>query len=84
MLARIYRDDSDLMSAIEWLERAAEAPAPGEEEGRALMYDLGDLLEAIGETARALAVFLELDADAPGYRDVAERVTRLSRVETEG
>jgi tetratricopeptide (TPR) repeat protein len=84
MLAQLHRDNSDLGRAIEWFERAAEAPAPTPEDGRALLYDLGDVLETVGEAARALAVFLELQTDAPQYRDVRERVTRLSRVETEG
>jgi tetratricopeptide (TPR) repeat protein len=84
MLAQIYRDNSDLPHAIEWLERAAVGPAPGADEGRALLYDLGDLLETVGESARALAVFLELEAATPGYRDVGERVSRLSKGETEG
>ena len=74
----------DMRAAIDWFERAVEVPTPGEEQGRALLYDLGDLLETVGETARALAVFLELSADAPGYRDVSDRAARLARVETEG
>ena len=37
-----------------------------------------------GETARALAVFLELQAEAGEYRDVAARVERLARVQTGG
>ena len=84
MLAQIHRDNSDLPKAIEWFERAAEAPAPTPEDGRSLLYDLADVLETLGETARALAVLLELQTDDPGYRDVGERVTRLSKVETEG
>jgi tetratricopeptide (TPR) repeat protein len=84
MLAQIHRDGSDLSRTIEWLERALEVPAPEPAQGHAVLYDLGDVLETIGETGRALAVFLELDADAPGYRDVVERVTRLAKVETEG
>ena len=84
MLAQLHRENSDLGRAIEWFERAAEAPAPTPEDGRALLYDLGDVLETVGEAARALAVFLELQTDDPRYRDVRERVTRLSRVETEG
>jgi tetratricopeptide (TPR) repeat protein len=84
MAAELYRDEGDLRAAIEWFERAGEVPAPSAERGRALLYDLGDLLETLGETARALAVFLEVNADAPNYRDVKERVARLSRVETEG
>lgn len=83
-LAGIYRDQSDLTRAIEWFERAAEAPAPTADQGHALLYDLGDVLEAIGESARALAVFLELAADAPDFRDVRARVTDLSNAGTEG
>jgi tetratricopeptide (TPR) repeat protein len=83
-LAHIYRGQSDLTRAIEWFERAAEAPAPTPEEGYALLYDLGDALDSTGETARALAVFLELAADAPDFRDVGARVTHLSNAGTEG
>ncbi len=81
-LGRLYRDQQDLPHAIEWLERAAEAPAPGVEDGRALLYDLGLTLETAGETARALAVLMELQSDAGDYRDVAARVNRLSKVQT--
>jgi len=44
-----------------------------------LLYDLGCLLADTGETERALAVFLELQADAPGHRDVSDRVERLTQ-----
>ncbi len=82
-LGRLYRDRNDMPAAIEWMERAAEAPARSAEEGRGLLYDLGVTLEQAGENARALAVFLELLADAGTFRDVEGRVNRLSRVETE-
>jgi tetratricopeptide (TPR) repeat protein len=84
LLGRLYLERNDLPHAIEWLGRAAEAPAPSEEEGRELLYDLGCILETAGETARALAVFLELQVDAGEYRDVAARVDRLARVQTGG
>lgn len=83
-LGRLYKEQGDVARAIEWLERAAEAPAPTVEEGRALLYDLGTMLEAAGEIARALAVFLELQAEAGDYRDVSERADKLSRVQTGG
>ena len=83
-LGRLYQKRNDLPRAAEWLERAAEAPAPTVNEGRALLYDLGAVLEEMGETARALAVFLELQTDAGEYRDVAARVERLARVQTGG
>jgi tetratricopeptide (TPR) repeat protein len=84
MLGRLHRGQKDLPRAIEWFERAAEAPAPAADAGRELLYDLGSMLEETGEVARALAVFLELQADAGDYRDVARRVERLSRVQTGG
>jgi tetratricopeptide (TPR) repeat protein len=84
ILGRLYREQGDSQQAIEWLERAAEAPAPDAEQGRALLYDLGVTLQTTGETARALAVFMELQADAGEYRDVAGRVDHLSRVQTGG
>ena len=79
--ASICKQD-DIPHAIEWLERAAEAPAPGQAEADELLYELGSILEDAGETSRALAVFLELQADAGEYRDVAARVERLARVQT--
>ena len=42
------------------------------------------LLDGAGETSRALAVFLELQADAGDYRDVPARIDRLARVQTGG
>jgi tetratricopeptide (TPR) repeat protein len=84
MLGRLYQKRNDLPHAAEWLERAAEAPAPTAGEGRELLYDLGAILESMGETAHALAVFLELQADAGEYRDVAARIERLARVQTGG
>jgi tetratricopeptide (TPR) repeat protein len=83
-LAGLFKKRTDLAQAVEWLERAAEAPAPSAEAGLALLYDLGSTLEAMGETARALAVFMELQADAGEYRDVAARVERLARAQTGG
>ena len=84
ILGRIYRERGNVAAAIEWLERAAEAPAPSVERGRALLYDLGGALQAAGETTRALAVFLELQADAGDYRDVPARIDHLARTQSGG
>jgi len=79
MLARIARDEQRLGEAVEWLEHAAQAPAPTVEALHGLLYELADILESSREDARALAVLIELLAAAPGYRDVADRVASLSR-----
>jgi tetratricopeptide (TPR) repeat protein len=84
LLGRLYLKQDDLPHAVEWLERAAEAPAANADEAHELLYELGTILESSGETARALAVFIELQADAGEYRDVAARVDHLARVQTGG
>jgi tetratricopeptide (TPR) repeat protein len=82
MLARLSLAGGSVEEAIDWFERAAEAPAPSPDAVRRLLYDLGDALDGAGERARALAVFLELQGESGTYRDVARRVERLRRAET--
>ena len=84
MLGRLYLERNDQSHAIEWLERAAEAPAPTPDAGRALLYDLATTLETVGEHARALAVFVELESESGGYRDVAGQIQRLSKAQARG
>jgi tetratricopeptide (TPR) repeat protein len=76
-LGRAARERGMIREAVEWFERAAEAPAPDAAAGRDLLYDLGRTLAEAGETERALAVFLELQADAPDYPEVGVQVERL-------
>ena len=83
LLGRLLRDRGEVGLSIEWFERAAEAPAPTPEAGRQLLYELGQALEESGELARALAVYLELQADAGEYHDIASRVERLARAQSE-
>ena len=80
----LYLERDDTAKAVDWFERAAEAPAPTPDAGRALLYDLAETLETLGEHARALAVFVELESESGGYRDVAGRIERLSKVQAKG
>jgi tetratricopeptide (TPR) repeat protein len=84
MLGRLYLERKDTAHAIEWLERAAEAPAPTPDAGRALLYDLASTLGSVGEHSRALAVFVELESESGGYRDVNKQIERLSKVQARG
>ena len=84
LLARVLRDRGTIDQAVEWFERAAQAPPPSAEEGHALLYDLADALEKESEGARALAILLELQADAGSYRDVGARIDRLTKMQARG
>ena len=84
LLARIFRDRGRLADAVLWYERAAQAPAPTPDDYHVLLFELAEALEAEGETIRALAVCLELRADAGEYRDLADRVDRLAKVQARG
>jgi tetratricopeptide (TPR) repeat protein len=83
-LARVLRGQGNARAAAEWFERAAQAQPPSAEDGHALLYELAEVLEEDGEVARALAVCLELQADAGAYRDVTARIDRLTRVQAGG
>jgi tetratricopeptide (TPR) repeat protein len=80
-LARLFRKQQMLKEAVEWLDIAAEAPAPSVDEHRAALYEWADALEATGETTRALVVLLDLVAEQGDYKDARARIDRLSRVQ---
>ena len=77
-LGRLYRKLGMLNHAVEWLQQALAAPAPTVEAGRAITYELAETYEILGQRTRALAVFSMLLAIDGDYRDVRQRVTRLS------
>jgi hypothetical protein len=81
LLGRLYRDRDMLPQSLEWLEQASQASAPNPSDANRLLYELADTLEKVGEVARALAVCLELQAEAGDYEDVAARIDRLSKVQ---
>ena len=80
-LGRVLLAAGDTATAIEWLERAAEAPAPSPEDGHAVLYDMAVALQGTGETARALAILMELEVESAGFRDVGSRVRELRSIE---
>ena len=81
MIARIYRDRNDVAKTLEWLERATQAPAPTADDRHQLLFDLVEALEKGGEVARALAVCVELQSEAPDYHGIVERIDRLTKVQ---
>ena len=78
-LGRLFLQKGRFDLGVEWLERACAVPAPVREHGLAVRYDLADALERAGHPDRALACWSDLEFDAGSYRDVADRLARLSR-----
>lgn len=76
-LGRLHLARGEREAAIEWFERAAEAPASEPEEGVAILYELAAALQDSGERDRALAILMEIDVDVTDYRDVPQRIEQL-------
>jgi tetratricopeptide (TPR) repeat protein len=80
-LGRLYVQRGEFEAGVKWLERAADGPSATPDEGHAVLYELADALERLGEAGRALALLIDLDADAGEYRDVRARIDQLSRLQ---
>jgi len=80
LLGRLYKQRGMALRALEWMERAEGAPAPGPDERHELLYELAEGLESNGEVERALATLLELQSGAGAFRDVNARIDKLARV----
>jgi tetratricopeptide (TPR) repeat protein len=79
MLAECFVEQETPARAVKWLEKALAVPGLPAPKRRALQYDLAAAYEACGETSRALAIYSELQAEDAGFRDVEDKVRRLSK-----
>lgn len=83
-LGRLLVVRGELQAGIQWLERAARAPLQAPEHALAVLYDIADALERMGDTSRALVVLTDIESDAGAYRDVRERIDRITRARAGG
>jgi tetratricopeptide (TPR) repeat protein len=81
-LGEVFEEQQDYAHAIEWLERGADAPQISDSDRLDAMRRLARVLEAAGESARALAVWLEIQTLHPEDREAQARVARLSATGT--
>ena len=84
LLALVFERLQRRDEAIEWLGHAVDAPGIAGTDRFDTLLRMADLLEQTGEPASALAVCLELQADAGNYKDVSVRIARLSRAQAGG
>jgi predicted Zn-dependent protease len=80
LLGRVYRDQGDVLSALDWFERAVEASDPMESFERGL--ELADLASG-HDAARAIRVYEGLREREPGDRRVWSPLLALYRQRAE-
>lgn len=84
LLGELHRSRGQFQDAVRWFEQAALAPVHDAATRRALLYDLAESLEALGDTPRAVGVLLDLLSQVKDYRDARARVDRLLRASAGG
>jgi predicted Zn-dependent protease len=84
LLAECFVEQGKPERAVRWLEKGLAAPGLRAPRRRSLQYDLGAAYEACGEDSHALAVYARLQAEDAGFRDVEEKVRRLSNAADRG
>jgi predicted Zn-dependent protease len=78
MLAECFVEQGKPARAVRWLEKGVAAPGLPAPQHRDLRYRLAAACEAGAETSRALRIYREILGEDAGFRDVAEKVRRLS------
>ncbi|HEX9187423.1 MAG TPA: tetratricopeptide repeat protein [Vicinamibacteria bacterium] len=84
LLAECFVEQGKPEHAVRWLEKGLAAPGLQGPQSQDLQYALAAACEACGETSRALAAYARLQAEHAGFRDVEERVRRLSKAADRG
>jgi tetratricopeptide (TPR) repeat protein len=63
--------------AVKWFEKGLDAPDRSEEEYHGLRYDLAQAHETVGNTGRALELYMDIYRVNARFRDVRDRVREL-------
>jgi tetratricopeptide (TPR) repeat protein len=76
-LARCFRQKGQTDLATMQLETVLEQLPLMDEARKRVLFELGEIAEAAGDTARALALYKEIYGADIAYRDIGEKMTRL-------
>lgn len=77
IISKAYRLSKNFDEAVKSLERCLGQAKDGSPEHVALEYELASLYEEKGDVEEALALYRQIRARNPGYRDVGEKIARL-------
>src|SRR5205823_8603299 len=77
MMGQCEIERGNIEAAIGCFQKGLALPGLTAEAKRALSFELGAAYESAGMTGEALEQYGNIHAEDPGYRDMAERITRL-------
>jgi len=79
MLGHCFMQKDLPRAAVLWFKKGLDAPGHGEEEYKALRYELGSAYEQMGDLSRARDLFTEVYGMDVAYRGVGERLQELDQ-----
>jgi tetratricopeptide (TPR) repeat protein len=83
MLGHCFMQKELPRAAVLWFKKGLDAPGHGEEEYKALRYELGAAYERMGDWSRARDLFTEVYGMDVLYRGVGERLQELEQKRAE-
>lgn len=78
IISKAYKQNNNFSEALHWLEKSLGLVAAGSAEHFALLYELASLHEDNGDRRKALEVYSRVKEWNPAYRDVSNKVDKLS------
>ena len=79
MLGHCFMQKNLARAAVLWFKKGLDAPGQGEEESKALRYELGSAYEQMGDLSRARDLFTEVYGMDVAYRGVGEKLQDLEQ-----
>jgi len=79
LISQCYRQKRNHDEAEKWLKMALAAAKPGTDQYYALLYELAEIHEESDDREKAIALFREIRAWNPGYRNISIRLESLEK-----
>jgi tetratricopeptide (TPR) repeat protein len=79
VISNCYRQKKDSKEAAKWLVKALKITEEGSDWYYALKYELGSVYEELKETDKAFALYSEIKAWNPEYKDVSRKIKIIEK-----
>ncbi len=74
-----FRNKQDYNEALIWIEKALQISEEGSVQAFSLKYELASLYEEMGDSLKAMQIFLEVKKWKSGYREVNKKLKKLAK-----